>query len=431
MFKFLKVVIAIALLLGLGFWAFKSGYLGFLPQSVLSFLGAPEQTKLDSENFKFEKVKRQDIHQKVLATGTITLKTGAEVKIGARISGQLEKLNVKVGDFVRAGKVIAEIENDDLLARVAQRKAELRSEKAQLAKVKEEGPLEISKAEAEIAELQVQIELSQKTVRRNEELNREGVVATALLDKAVEDLQVLQAKIKVAQEELNLIKARLIHDINLGEANVAKAEANLMEEETRLTYATIKAPIDGVVAFISTQEGETVVASMSAPVFVTLINLKKLEVTVFVDETDIGRVKVGQESVFTVDSFPRKFFHGKVEDIHPKAVIKDNVVNYEVILAIAKEDIKLLRPEMTANVSITTGVHKNVLTISKTAVKRSGKKTFAVVRSLNGLNEQSIELGWREGKTVEILSGLKASDEVGIPKKSSQDKNKPRRRRRR
>ena len=89
---------------------------------------------LKAENFKFTEVSRKDIHQKVLATGTVSLKTGAEVKIGARISGQLEKLLVKIGDQVKAGDLIAVIEHEDLLARVSRFKADLRAEKAKLAK---------------------------------------------------------------------------------------------------------------------------------------------------------------------------------------------------------------------------------------------------------------------------------------------------------
>jgi RND family efflux transporter MFP subunit len=203
--------------------------------------------------------------------------------------------------------------------------------------------------------------------------------------------------------------------------------ANLDEEEIQLSYASITAPIDGVVAFVSTQEGETVVASLNAPTFVTLIDLRKLEVTVFVDETDIGRIKVGQKAKFTVDTYADKFFKGKVREIHPKAVIKDNVVNYEVILDIGKKNVAKLRPEMTANVVVTTGTRKNVLTLPKSAIKREGKKTFVVMQANDGLEDKSIELGWRDGGKIEVISGLKDEDQVGIPNKSSKKKRRGRR----
>jgi multidrug resistance efflux pump len=408
-------------------WAWQEGKL----EPVVKFgreiiFGKPPQ-KPTAKDFKFEPVTRLDIHQKVLATGTVTLKTGAEVKIGARISGQVKSLLVKIGDFVRSGEVIAVIEHEDLLSRVARFQADLSAEKARLEKIRAEGPLEISKALAEREELQVQIKLAQKMLERNQELNKKGFVSTTVLDEAEERLEVLKAQIRLANEELKLKQSQLENDTRLSEAMVDKAQANLQEEEIQLTYATIMAPIDGIVAFVSTQEGETVVASLSAPTFVNLIDLRKLEVTVFVDETDIGRIKVGQTAKFTVDTYADQFFDGKVREIHPKAVIKDNVVNYEVILDIEKRDVAKLRPEMTANVVITTGTREKVLALPKEAIKREGKKTFVVMQANGGLEDRPVELGWRDGGNIEVISGLDESDRVGIPDKPLERKERGRR----
>jgi multidrug resistance efflux pump len=362
-----------------------------------------------------------------LATGTVTLKTGAEVKIGARISGQVKSLLVKIGNFIRAGEVIATIEHEDLLSRVARFRADLNAEKARLEKIRIEGPLEINKTKAEREEIRVQVKLATKMLERNQELNQQGFVANTILDQAREKLEVLKARINLADEKLKLEESQLQNDIRLARTMVDKAQANLDEEKIQLSYASITAPIDGVVAFVSTQEGETVVASLNAPTFVTLIDLRKLEVTVFVDETDIGRIKVGQKAKFTVDTYNDKFFKGKVREIHPKAVIKDNVVNYEVILDIEKENVAKLRPEMTANVVVITGTRKNVLTLPKSAIKREGKKMFVVMQANGGLEDKSIALGWRDGGMIEVISGLKDEDQVGIPNKPSKKKRRGRR----
>ena len=249
------------------------------------------------------------------------------------------------------------------------------------------------------------------------------------MDQAQERLDVLKAQIKLAKEEIKLKESRLENDSRLAQAMVDRATANLEVEDIQLSYATITAPIDGIVALVSTQEGETVAASMNAPNFITLIDLRKLEVTVFVDETDIGRIKVGQKAIFTVDTYSEKFFKGKVREIHPKAVIKDNVVNYEVILDIEKKNVSKLRPEMTTNVVVTTGTRKNVLTIPKAAVKREGKKTFTAMNVDGKLVDRAIELGWRDGKVIEVISGLKKDEQVGIPNKPISNKKKRRRRR--
>ena len=273
--------------------------------------------------------------------------------------------------------------------------------------------------------------MAEKTLKRNLDLSQKGFVSASAVDEAEERAEVLKAKIKLAQEELNLQAVKLDNDIKLAEAGVAKAEANLREERTQLSYADITATIDGVVAFISTQEGETVIASLNAPTFVTLIDMSRMEVTVFVDETDIGRIKTNQKAVFTVDAYADKFFPGTVREIHPKAVIKDNVVNYEVILEIKPENISYLRPEMTANVVVTTDTRQNVLTIPREALKKSGKKSFAIVNLNGNVIEEPIATGWRDGGFIEVVSGLKENDRVGVPIKPKGDKRRGKRPRRR
>ena len=408
-------------------WAWQEGKIDPIIKTGREMVFGKPPQKATVKDFKFQPVTRQDVHQKVLATGTVSLKTGAEVKIGARISGQVKSLLVKIGDFIRAGEIIAIIEHEDLLSRVARFQADLDAEKARQLKILAEGPLEINKAIAEREELQVQIKLAQKMLERNLELNQKGFVSTTALDEAEEKLAVLLARINLANEELKLKQSQLKNDSRLAQAMVDKAQANLNEEEIQLSYATITVPIDGIVAFVSTQEGETVVASLNAPTFVTLIDLRKLEVTVFVDETDIGRIEVGQRAKFTVDTYANQFFNGKVREIHPKAVIKDNVVNYEVILDIEKKKAAKLRPEMTANVVVTTGTRKNVLTLPKEAIKREGKKTFVVMQVNGALEDKPVELGWRDSGRIEVVSGLKEGDLIGIPNKPLKKKRRGRR----
>ena len=410
-------------------WLWQEGKVALVEKTIKAMIFGSPPEKPKAKDFQFKPVIRQNVHQKVLATGTVTLKTGAEVKIGARISGQVKSLLVKIGDFIRAGEIIAIIEHEDLISRVAQFQADLDAEKAKLEKILAEGPLEINKAKAELEELKAQVKLAGKTLERNLKLNKKGFIADTAVEQAEERLEVLKAQINLANEEIKLKESQLENDGRLAQAMVDRARANLEVEDIQLSYATITAPIDGIVALVSTQEGETVAASMSAPTFITLIDLRKLEVTVFVDETDIGRIKVGQKAMFTVDTYSNNFFKGKVREIHPKAVIKDNVVNYEVILDIEKKNISKLRPEMTANVVITTGTRKNALTIPKSAVKRDGKKTFIVMEVNGKLIDRSIELGWRDGKVIEVKSGLKDGERFGIPNKIISTKKKRRRRR--
>jgi HlyD family secretion protein/macrolide-specific efflux system membrane fusion protein len=420
-----RALLTLGIACSLAYFAYDKGYLA----SYAKITGFPgnQGSKLLAGDFEFKEAVVRNMRQTVLATGTVTLKIGAEVKIGSRVSGQLESLFVRIGDFVRAGQKIAVVEHEDWKARVARRNADLQAERARLEKIRQEGPLEIAKARAELEQQDAQLKLAEKMLERNRELSGQGVIAPQVLEKSDEDLQVLRAKIKLAEEDLRLRETRLGLDIRLAEANVQKALADLREQQTQLAYATITASIDGIVASISTQKGETVAASLSAPTFVTLVDLRMLEVTVYVDETDIGRVREGQEAKFTVDSYPDRFFQGTVREIYPKAVIKDNVVNYQVILEVEEDGKKLLRPEMTANVIITTDSKSGALAVPREAVKRKGKDEFVVVDVGGKPTDVQVKTGWRDAGDIEIVSGIGAGDRVGIPLKPSAEKTGSRR----
>jgi hypothetical protein len=133
----------------------------------------------------------------------------------------------------------------------------------------------------------------------------------------------------------------------------------------------LRAPIAGVVASVATQEGETVAAGLSAPTFVTIVDLERLQVDAYVDEVDIGRIQVGQRALFTVDAFPARDFSGRVAAIYPTATIQDNVVKYVVALDIDDDYRGLLRPEMTANVRIELE-SRDVLAVPSRAIQQQG-----------------------------------------------------------
>jgi RND family efflux transporter MFP subunit len=138
----------------------------------------------------------------------------------------------------------------------------------------------------------------------------------------------------------------------VAEQRLKEAEANLEYADTQLGYTRILAPISGVVSTISTQEGETVAASFAAPTFVTLLDLDRLEVWAYVDETDIGRIQAGQKARFTVDTYPGQEFEGRVTTIYPQAEIRDNVVNYVTVVRFEPPGDRVLRPEMTVMTKI-------------------------------------------------------------------------------
>ena len=293
-------------------------------------------------------VQRRDMSSAVLATGSVKPQVGAEVRVGARISGKVERLYANIGDSVEKGQVIAELEKADLVAVVNQRKAEL--------------------------------ELAEKELARQEELVKQDFASEQTRDEAAARWLVARARLKVA--------------------------------EAQLSYATITAPIDGVVASVSTQEGETGAAGLNAPTFVTIIDLNRLQVDAFVDEVDIGKVKVGQEAVFSVDTFPGREFGGRVSAIYPKAVIQENVVNYDVVVSITNEYENRLRPEMTANVTILLETRPEVPVVPSRVLQRERGQSLVYVQTPNGPQARPVTIGQQDGQWVEIIEGVSEGETV-------------------
>jgi RND family efflux transporter MFP subunit len=316
------------------------------------------------------KVVRRDFSSTVLATGAVKPQIGAEVRVGARISGKVERLRANIGDVVQKGQIIAELEKADLLATVERCSAE------------------ISVAEAKVADADARLKLAASEHDRVSTLLEAKLTSQEMMDNAVKEQSVMQAGLRLAERQLDA------------------ARATLKENQAKLGYATITAPISGVVASVSTQEGETVSAGLNAPTFVTIIDLSRLQVDAYVDEVDIGKVHPGQKAVFAVDAFPGKEFEGSVTAIYPEAVIQENVVNYDVVVSIEGDHEELLRPEMTSSVTIFLESRKNVLAIPVKAVRREQGKTMVYVVTGAEPQPKEIKVGWKDGTWIEVVAGL-------------------------
>ncbi len=245
---------------------------------------------------------RRDDTATVKATGVIKPRVGAEVRVGSQVSGVVKRLYVQVGDSVRKGQLLAELDDRDLVAKRDQ-------------------------AAAEVQQMQADLEYARADLARKRDLAAARVLTPS-------DLEAAERADAVAQRQVDA------------------AKANLAVAAAQVEYAKITAPIDGVVSSVTTQEGETVAASFAAPTFLTLLDPSRLEVWAYVDETDIGRVHAGQRARFTVDTYGDHEFTGRVTAIYPSAEIRDNVVNYVTVVRFDRPRGRILRPEMTTTVRI-------------------------------------------------------------------------------
>ena len=316
-------------------------------------------------------VKKADLPAEVTATGTVVPSVGAQVKVGPRVSGKLEHLYVKVGDKVEKGQVLAVLEQKDLLANSVRMEAQVKDAEASLA-------------------------YARANFNRVSKLLEEGVVSTDSLDAAKKSLESAEAQLKSAKAQNDYTKIQL-------------------------SYATVTAPISGTIGSVSTQEGETVAASLSAPTFVTILDLGRLEVDAYVDEVDIGRVSAGQKADFTVDAYPDKTFRSHIEAVYPDATTIDNVVYYAVILKIEDNYEGLLRPQMTASVSIHLDTLQGVMTIPSRAVKRENGVPFVMVKEGEKATRRQVSLGRESGDLVEVKGGLAIGDSVLVQNQQRND----------
>ncbi|MBW1659792.1 MAG: efflux RND transporter periplasmic adaptor subunit [Deltaproteobacteria bacterium] len=365
---------------------------------------------------KWAKVTRGDIRQTIITTGVVTPEDGAEIKVGSRVSGKVEKLFVKVGDKVKRGDPIAVIEHADLRVKVEEREAALEEKRAELKALLKQRPLEISRQEEKIEEIKAQLAQAKKTYNRYKKLLPEKLIPVEDVDRQYKEVLVFKFRLAAAEKELVYMKRKLEDDKIILKAKIEQLEAQHKHAKISLGYAFIKSPIDGTVAKISTPEGETVAAQLSSPTFVWIIDLERLWVSTYVDETDIGMVKKGQSVTFRVDAFPGTTFHGKVYEIYPKAEVRDNMVTYRVIVKISDppEKRRLLRPEMTAYTTIVVKEKKDAILVPVQAVKIVGGKSVVVVKGEKGPEKRSVTTGWTDSGKTEIRKGLKPGEEVLI-----------------
>jgi len=263
------------------------------------------------------KIERGDISVMVTATGTLNALT--TVQVGSQVSGTISQLYADFNSLVKKGQVVAQLDPTFLKAQVAQAEADLERSSAQVNQAKRE------------------------------------------LDRA----KTLFEKKLISQADLDLAQT----NYELALTTQKSSQATLDRSITNLHYATITSPIDGVVISRNVDVGQTVAASLSAPTLFTIANdLTKMQVETDIDEADIGKIQVGQKVDFTVDAYPDKHFTGSVSQVRLNPSTVQNVVTYTVIIDVDNPEL-LLKPGMTANVTILIDQRENVLKVRSAALK--------------------------------------------------------------
>lgn len=361
--------------------------------------------KLDAE--KLAKVEKTDLARSVVATGKVQPTTQVEIK--SKASGIIQKLPVNFGDVVRRGQVLCELDKNDLLPRLREAEASLHFAEAQVKSAKAD--YERFKVDAEGPDLP----FLKRDRERSHTMFAGGLIAQNTRDDADKNFELALNKQRSAQ-------------VNLGsaQASIAKAEAQLQQQqaivartEEDVKNATIVSPIDGVVLSRDIEVGGAVSSILTqggaATLIMTLGDLGEVYVKGKVDETDVGKIYLGEPARITVESYKNEKFWGKVTKISPLGTEKDNVTTFEVRVSISNESGKL-RALMTANAEIILEEHKGVLTIPEGAILYAKDKSTEVEipdpAAEKGKKKVTIKTGISNGSRTEVASGLTLGQQV-------------------
>lgn len=340
------------------------------------------QVNANKVRYQTQKLEKCTITDVVEASGTINPVN--TVSVGSTVSGLMKAIYVDYNSEVKKGQLLAQIDPANFQASVDQNRAQ------------------INNAEANLAKLNAEMVMAQKTYNRYKNLYNKNFVARSELDQAESDYLAKKASIGAQQ------------------ASIAQARANYKTAMTNLGYTKIIAPVDGTIISRDIDVGQPVAASFQAPELFTIAqDLTKMQIEVNVSEADIGKVKEGQNVQYTLDGYPDSTFYGKVTQVRLDSTTTSNVVTYTVIVSVSNEDLKL-KPGMTANVSIITKESKDVMCAPSIALKFSPETNGQKYKNQgiwildNGKPRRiDIKEGASDDTNVEIISPrLKFGDDV-------------------
>ena len=348
-----------------------------------------------------------EISSVITATGVV--EATATVQVGSQVSGTIQDLFADFNAFVKKGQVLAQIDQKPFKTKVIQAKARLNAARA---------AVEEARAKVEIS--QVSLADAQRTSKRKSELFKKGVISENSFDKARTEYDMALAKLAAAQAQYRSAKSQV---------NQARAHLNMAELD--LQYTVIASPVDGIVVSRHEDVGQTIIAQLQAPIlFLIARNLKEMEVHTNVSEADIGLVKEGQNCFFSVDAYPGKKFSGIVSQVRNAPINIQNVVTYDVVVSVANQEL-LLKPGMTANVSIVVAHKKGVLNVPNAALRFnpelagfevnatrniSGNSHNLITQEMNDKrHETQLSRVWvscNKGKLMPVTLGLGISDDI-------------------
>jgi len=309
--------------------------------------------------YRIGKVERGPLQAVVVASGTLNAVT--TVQVGSQISGQILEIRADFNTQVKKDQVIARIDPQSFELRVNQARADVDAAKSAVA-VATSG---LAAQRAELGRVKVNLADAERDLGRKQMLVDKKFISPAELDKARTLYESTREQLKAVEAQIEVAGSQIAS----AQAAVKQREALLKQAQVDLERTIIRAPVDGTVILRNVDAGQTVAASLQAPVLFTIAqDLRDMQVEAAIDEADVGRLRVGQRAAFTVDAFPRRNFAGEIKQIRKSPVNVQNVISYTVVISAANPDQSLL-PGMTANVRVVVDSRDNVLKVANAALR--------------------------------------------------------------
>ena len=387
-------------------WLWAS-LIGLVVAVILGVAVAARGNSTKLEPSQLAKAESGDIAKSVVATGKVQPITKVEVK--SKASGIVTRLDTDINAQVKQGQVLAQLDQIEILAQVGAQRAQLAAAESNARAAV--ASIEYDKVNAEAPDLP----MYKHTYDRALQMSKDGVVSQQALDDA-------QQKYLAAANTRDKAVAQISVDtskLHQAQAQVEQAQSSLKQLEEQLSYTTITSPMDGVILSRDVELGDAVssilVMGSTATLVMTIGDVRQVYVQGKVDESDIGKVYLGQTARIKVESFKDKTFLGKVTRIAPLGVEKDNVTTFEVRVSIDNPGGEL-KANMTANAEILLEEHKNVLTVPEQAVIYDKDRNASVEvpdsNQKKGRRKMDIKAGISNGTKTEVLAGLKPGDTV-------------------
>jgi HlyD family secretion protein/macrolide-specific efflux system membrane fusion protein len=362
-------------------------------------------------------VARGRIEQTVRARGIVKPAPNALVRVGfpmpKDVSRRIRSLRVVEGDAVRAGAVLGELDTSDLRAMLQELHADAAVVQKRLDALRALRPQDVRLAETVRDEAAVQADLAERNLERGRQLRDSALLPPQEYEALAMQSKVADARRANAEAALNQVHARFDTDIATLEAQLNQAHAAIRNVEVQLEWGVLRAPFDGIVFAVHQRPGELTSNQPGVPVL-TLLDANGLQVHLFVDETDFGKVQIGQPVTLQIEAHPEERVSGTIARLLPQPVLQENVVYYLALVDPDETYRSLLRAEMTTLAFIQTGGNESVLWVPTPALQSRSDGWYVRRRTATGVVDTPVQIGMRGEGRVEIRSGLPEGAEVLI-----------------